>query len=170
MKPFILKKLTEKQLDDKVKSLLDRNANVWFSQKRNPTGELEFELRWFFGNMLEIDSISVSKFNRFIRREGYLKTFKQENTELSRINESVASAFIQYILKSLGANPSEVSFKNRSKSPINHFQMETYFGTLYLSSVFVYVDDKNNIVAERTNASISNSDSYIDVCQIKFIN
>ncbi len=47
--------------------------------------------------------------------------------------------------------------------------MSTYFGTIYLLGMMIYVDDKHKVVGKLTNVTLSNDESYETICEIKFI-
>ena len=111
--------------------------------------------------------IPFKEFNQKMKTD-WIPMWKEEyENDLAIINEMVARHLLYKIAEDLVGGVNEINFKNESKKPTNHFQMEMYLGEIILfTGPFIYVDDKHHVIAKRTKIEVLNSD-YDDIAVLK---
>lgn len=111
--------------------------------------------------------IPFKEFNQKMKTD-WIPMWKEEyENDLTIINEMVARHLLYKIADDLVGGVEEINFKNESKKPTNHFQMEMYLGEIILfTGPFIYVDDKHKVIAKRTKIEVLNSD-YDEIAVLK---
>lgn len=108
----------------------------------------------------------TKSFNNLMKRDGIIKMLKIDyDNELSKINSVIASRFLNELSNKIGNGYEEVDFRNESKKPDNHFQMILYGIVGLYTNIFIYVDDKHNVVSEKTKIEIldlRDGDNYFE--------
>ena len=112
----------------------------------------------------------VNAFNRRMVTDGFLKTrIEDYENDMFSVNKSIAFRFLNDLAVQIGLSPSDINHANESKESPNYFQLELY-SELILYAMFVYVDDKHRVVAERTDVELLDSrsgDKYFETL-VKF--
>jgi hypothetical protein len=98
----------------------------------------------------------------------WIPMWKEEyDNDLAKINQMVANHLLYQIAEDLVGGVNEVNFKNESKNPTNHFQMEMYLGNIILfTSPFIYVDNNHKVISNRTNIEVLD-ENYDTLKQLK---
>ena len=96
----------------------------------------------------------VRLFNNEIKEE--LKSIKIDSQNDSYlINELVAMRFMSFVAIKIGEQPTESEFRNKSKNPLNHFQMEMQcLSGKILWATFVYVENNHIVNPYKTNIEL----------------
>jgi hypothetical protein len=133
----------------------------------NKTNESEDETIKGIIEKIKSYKIPFKPFNQKMKAE-WIPMWKEEyDNDLPKINQMVANHLLYQIAEDLVGGVNEVNFKNESKNPTNHFQMEMYLGNIILfTSPFIYVDDKHNVIAKNTKILVLNED-YDDIAVLK---
>lgn len=102
----------------------------------------------------------TKNFNQRIKNEELEILKLDTQNDLKSINELIGYRYMSSLASDyLGLMPSETEFRNKSKDPENHFQLETYLsnGTI-LWATFIYIDNNHQVILERCNIEILDSD------------
>lgn len=138
-----------------------------YSKVIKENNSIDEEIDKIIKNAEKINLSSFTKsFNNKMKRDGIIKMLKIDyDNELSKINSSIASRFLNALSGKIGNGYEEVEFRNESKKPDNHFQMNLYGIVGLHTSIFIYVDDKHNVVSEKTKIEIldlRDGDNYFE--------
>jgi hypothetical protein len=104
----------------------------------------------------------TTTFNKKMKSSGELRSLKSEygpDRTLGDINSSIAMRYMSYLASKLKDAPMGSDWKNQSKNPQNHFQIETYLesGNI-LWATFVYIDDEHQVIKSKSNIELLDSD------------
>lgn len=96
----------------------------------------------------------VTDFNKTVKNE--LSWIFQEYDTVEKQNEMIARRFLYFVSENMGYGAEEIEFKNYSKNPLNHFQLNMYFDNGHvLWGCFIHVNNKK-VVAKRTTLELLN--------------
>jgi hypothetical protein len=138
-----------------------RKGDIWKNLKEEQTS-LQIIL-----DKIKTYKIPYKEFNQKMKVE-WIPMWKEEySNDIAKINELVARHLLYQVAEDLVGGVNEINFKNESKNPTNHFQMEMYLDNIILfTGPFIYVDDKHNVIAKNTKILVLNED-YDDVGVLK---